>query len=60
MNSERIPQSYLSKLQTAVNEYEAAIKAVIAVSEDKDQKKSYKDKLIKQLADLNPILDKLH
>ena len=42
----------------AVNEYEAAIKAVIAVLEDKDQKKSYTDKLTKQLADLDPILDK--
>ena len=41
MNSARIPQSYLSKLQTAVNEYEA----VIAVSKDEDEKKSYTDKL---------------
>ena len=48
------------KLQTASKEYEAAIKAVLAVSEDKEQKKSYTDKLTKQLADLDPILDKLY
>ena len=60
MISERIPWTYLLKLQTAVNEYEATIKAVIAVSEDEDQKKSYTDKLTKQLADLDPILEKLH
>ena len=60
MNSERIPWSYLSKLQTASKEYEAAIKAVLAVLEDKEQKKSYTDKLTKQLADLDPILEKLH
>ena len=47
MNSERIPRGYLSKLQTASKEYEAAIKAVLAVLEDKEQKKSYTDKLTK-------------
>ena len=51
MNSERIPRSYLSKLQMAVNEYEATIEAVIAVLEGEDQKKSYTDELIKQLTD---------
>ena len=41
MSSERIRRGYLSKLQTASKEYEAAIQAVLAVSEDKEQKKSY-------------------
>ena len=45
MNSERIPQGYLSKLQTASKEYEASIRAVLAVSEDEEQKKSYTNKL---------------
>ena len=60
MNSERIPQGYLSKLQTASKEYEAAIRAVLAVLEDEEQKKSYTDKLTKQLADLDLILERLH
>ena len=60
MNSERIPWSYLSKFKTASKEYEAAIKAVLAVLEDEEQKKSYTNKLTKKLADLDPILEKLH
>ena len=56
----RTPQSYLSKLETAVNEYETAVSAVIAVTEEEDIKKSYKEKLTIQLAHLDPILDKLH
>ena len=56
----RTPQSYLSKLETAVNEYETAVSAVIAVTEEEDIKKSYKEKLTVQLAYLDPILDKLH
>ena len=40
----------------ASKEYKAAIKALLAASEDEEQKKSYTDKLIKQLADLDPIL----
>ena len=60
MNSERIPQRYLSKLQSASKEYEASVRAVLAVLEDEEQKKSYTDKLTNQLADLDPILERLH
>ena len=60
MNSVRTPQSYLSKLETAINKYETTIKAVIAVLEEEDDKKAYMDKLTLQLAELDPILDKLH
>ena len=60
MNSERIPRGYLSKLQSASKEYEASIRAVLAVLEDEEQKKSYTDKLTKQLADLDPLLEGLH
>ena len=34
----RTPQSYLSKLETAVNKYETAFSTVIAVTEEKDIK----------------------
>ena len=56
----RTPQSYLLKLETAINEYKATIKAVIAVLEEEDDKKAYTDTLTLQLANLYPILDKLH
>ena len=45
MISVRTPQSYLSKLETAINEYETAVSAVIAVTEEQDIKTSYKEKL---------------
>ena len=46
MNSERIPWGYLSKLQSASKEYKASIRAVLAVLEDEEQKKSYTDNLL--------------
>ena len=45
ISSIRTPQSYLLKLETAVNEYETAVSAVIAVTEEEDIKKSYREKL---------------
>ena len=36
-HSERISQSYLSKLQLASEQYEASVKALIAVLKDEDQ-----------------------
>ena len=56
----RTPQSSLSKLETAVSEYESAISAVIAVTEEHNIKTSYKEKLTVQLAQLDPVLDQLH
>ena len=40
--------------------YKTTIKAVIAVSEEEDDKKAYTDKLTLQLAELDPIQDKLY
>ena len=56
----RTPQSYLSKLETAVTEYETAVSAVIAASEDAEDKKTYKDKLTAQMQLLDPILNELY
>ena len=56
----RTPKSYLSKLETAVKEYKTAVSAVLAVTEEDDIKKSYKEKLTVLLAQLDPFLDKLH
>ena len=56
----RTPQSYLSKIETAINKYQTAISAVIEVTEEEDIKKSYREKLTLQLAQLDPVLDKLH
>ena len=60
MNSERIPQRYLSKLQLASKEYKASVRAILAVLEDEDQKKALTGKLTKQLAGLDTLLVKLH
>ena len=60
ISSVRTPQSYLTKLETAVAEYETAVSAVIAASEEKDIKKSYKEKLTAQLSQLDPVLNQLH
>ena len=59
-HSERIPWRYLSKLQSASKEYEASVRAILAVLEDEDQKKSYTVKLTNQLAELDTLLIKLH
>ena len=47
-------------LQTASKEHEVAIKAVLAVLEDEEQKKFYTGKLTKQLAGVDTLLIKLH
>ena len=60
MNSKRISQSYLSKLQSASKEYEASVRAILAVLDDEDLKKSYRVKLTNQLAELGTLLVKLH
>ena len=57
--SERIPQCYLSKLQLASEQYEASVKALIAVLEDEEQINTYTVKLTKQLAELDTLLKKL-
>ena len=44
-HSERIPQRYLLKLQLASKEYEASVRAILAVLEDEDQNKAYMAKL---------------
>ena len=59
-SSVRVPQTNLSKLETAVTEYETAISAVIAASEEEDIKKSYQEKLTTQLSQLDPVLNQLH
>ena len=46
-DSERIPWQYLSKLQKASSQYEASVRALVAVSEDKDQIATYSAKLTK-------------
>ena len=58
-HSERIPQCYLSKLQLASEQYEASIKALLAVSEDEEQINTYTVKLTKELAGLDTLLEKL-
>ena len=55
----RVPQNNLSKLEAAVIEYEAAITAVVAASEEPDNKVAYKEKITAQIRQLNPILNKL-
>ena len=57
--SERIPQCYLSKLQLASEQYEASVKALIAVLEDEEQINTSTVKLTKQLAELDTLLEKL-
>ena len=46
-HSERIPWRYLSKLQLALEQYEASVKALIAVLEDEDEINTYTAKLTK-------------
>ena len=58
-HSERIPQCYLSKLQLASEQYEASVKALIAVLEDEEQINTYTVKITKQLAELDTLLEKL-
>ena len=43
-----------------MTEYETAVLAVIAASEEEEIKKSYKEKLTAQLLQLDPILNQLH
>ena len=58
-HSETIPRRQLSKLQLASEQYEASVKALLAVLEDEDQNKTYTAKLTKQLAGLDTFLKKL-
>ena len=60
ISSVRTPQSYLSKLETAVTEYKTAVSAVLAASEEEEIKKSFKEKLTAQLSQLDPVLNQLH
>ena len=45
----RVPQSNLSKLEATVKEYEAAITAVIAPSEQPDNRTVFKNKITAQM-----------
>ena len=58
-HSERIPQSYLSKLQLASEQYKASVKALLAVSEDEEQINTHTAKLTRQLAGVDTLLKKL-
>ena len=56
----RVPQNNLTKLKAAIAEYEAAIIAVVAASEEPDNKTVYKDKITAQMQQLDPILNELY
>ena len=43
------PANYLTKLETAVTEYKTAVSAVIAASEEAEDKTTYKEKLTAQI-----------
>ena len=58
-HSEQIPRQYLSKLQEASSQYEASVRALVAVSEDEDQIATYSAKLTKQLAELDILAARL-
>ena len=47
------------KLQLASEQYEASVKALLAVSEDEEQINTYTVKLTRQLAGLDTLLEKL-
>ena len=58
-HSEQIPRQYLLKLQEASQQYEASVRALVAVSENEDQIASYTAKLTKQLGGLDILTKKL-
>ena len=57
--SEWIPWQYFMKLQEASQQYEASMRALLAVSENEDQIASYTAKLTKQLGELDILTEKL-
>ena len=59
-SSIRVPQTNLTKLETTVTEYKTAVSAVIAASEEEEDKTTYKEKLTAQMQQLDPILNQLY
>ena len=57
----RVPSGYLTKLNSAVSEYEQAVTVVLATWEsDSDQRAAYTTKLNEQLALMDPVVNQLH
>ena len=57
----RVTRGYLTKLESAVSDYEQAVTVLLTFLEtDVDQKAVYTNKLNKQLKVVNPILNQLH
>ena len=58
-HSEQIPQQYLLKLQEASQQYEASVRALVAVLENEEQIGTYTTRLTKQLGELDILTKKL-
>ena len=56
-----VPCGYLTKLNSAVSEYEQAVTVVLTTLEsDPDQRAAYTTKLSEQLALVDPVVNRLH
>ena len=57
----RVTRGYLTKLESAVSEYEQAVTVLLtSLESDADQKAAYTDKLNEQLTLVDPVLNQLH
>ena len=59
--TERVVNGHIKKMEESVTEYEDSITSIfIAVGDDDEKKRLYSDRLTKQMAKVNPILDQLY
>ena len=59
--TERVVKGHIKKMEEAVTEYEDSITSIfVAVGDEDEKKRLYSDRLIKQMAKVNPLLDQLY